>query len=83
MGKAWQLQEAKNSFSEVVEQAIHKGPQLVSKHGQEVVVILSIDDYNKLNKPKTNLIEFFQSSPLRGLKLDVTRSKETGRNVDL
>ena len=37
----WQLQEAKNRFSEVVDEALARGPQTVTRHGEEVVVIIS------------------------------------------
>lgn len=38
--RKWQLQEAKNKFSEVVRKAIEEGPQTVTKHGKESVVVL-------------------------------------------
>ena len=45
MSKAWQLQEAKNRLSEVVEKALSQGPQVVSRRGKDTVVVLSIEDY--------------------------------------
>ncbi len=79
----WQLQDAKNKFSNLVDKAQHNGPQIVTKHGKDTVVVLSIDEYKKLIKPKTNLIKFFQSSPLVKEALDFTRSKETPRVFEL
>ena len=38
MARVWQLQEAKNKFSEVVEEAISHGPQIITKHGIEAVI---------------------------------------------
>ena len=35
MARTWQLQEAKSRFSEVVNEAIEHGPQIVSRHGEE------------------------------------------------
>ena len=46
----WQLQEAKNHFSEVVNKALEEGPQTVTRHGEEIVVILSKAEYNQLLK---------------------------------
>ena len=83
MAKKWQLQEAKNRFSEVVEEALHRGPQTVTRHGKETVVVLSIKDYKKLAGPKESLFEFLQNSPLKGVELDLTRSKELARDVTL
>jgi prevent-host-death family protein len=41
----WQLQEAKNKFSEVVNLAISGKPQLVTRHGKPVAVVISAEDY--------------------------------------
>jgi len=80
----WALQDAKNGFSRVVENALKKGPQTVTKHGKETVVILSVDEYRKttLNR-EGSLVDFFQTSPLKGIELDAKRSKDTGRKVEL
>ena len=67
MNKKWQLQEAKNRFSNLVEIAKNEGPQLITKNGKDAVVILSADEYKKLIKPKINLVEFIQQSPLKGV----------------
>lgn len=45
----WQVQEAKQRFSELVERAIKVGPQVVTRHGREVVVVLAIEEYRKLD----------------------------------
>lgn len=79
MAKSWQLQEAKNKFSEIVDLALSKGPQLVSRRGKVEIVIISVDQYRKLTERKTSLLKFFQESPLKGEDLDLTRSKDTGR----
>jgi prevent-host-death family protein len=83
MNPSWQLQEAKNRFSEVVEEALTHGPQTVTRHGREVVVILSMEEYKRMKQPEKNLFQFFQESPLYGLDLDMTRSKELPREIDL
>jgi antitoxin Phd len=81
--RRWQLQEAKNKFSKLVELARQNGPQIVTKHGQEAAVLLSIDDYRRLVRPETGLVQFFQKSPLADAELDLTRSKETARDIEL
>ena len=35
----WQLQEAKAKFSELVQKAIDEGPQTVTRHGKDAVVV--------------------------------------------
>jgi prevent-host-death family protein len=83
MNRAWQLQEAKNKFSNLVERAQKEGPQVVTKHGKEAVVVLSADDYKKLARPKINLHQFLSKSPLAGLDLDLSRDKKAPRNISL
>ena len=83
MGNVWQLQEAKNKFSNLVDRAQNEGPQLVTKHGKESVVVLSVEDYQKITKPKSNLLNFLQSSPLSGTPLDIQRDKSTSREIEL
>jgi antitoxin Phd len=83
MGNVWQLQEAKNKFSNLVDKARHDGPQVVTRHGKESVVIIAIEDYQKLSKPKSDLISFFKKSPLADINLDLTRDKSPSRDIEL
>jgi len=83
MGNVWQLQEAKNKFSNLVDKARHDGPQFVTKHGKESVVIIAIEDYQKLNKPTSDLISFFKKSPLSDINLDLTRDRSSSRDIEL
>ncbi len=83
MTKIWQLQEAKNKFSQVVNEALDKGPQVVTRRGKEIVVILSKEDYGRLKKSQSGVVEFFQSSPLVGVELDLERDKTHPREVTL
>ncbi len=79
----WQLQEAKNKFSSLVELALEDSPQIVTRHGKDAVVIISIEEYKKLTKPENNIVEFFQKSPLAKEELILIRSKEKPRKVEL
>jgi len=82
MKRVWQLQEAKNKFSEVVEEALSKGPQVITRRGVEAVVVLSCTQYNKLVASPNKLSEFFRESPLVGLDLDLHRDR-TGARPDI
>jgi prevent-host-death family protein len=80
----WQLQEAKNRLSEVVRKASDEGPQVITIRGDDAVVVVAVDDYARLTrKPKSSLVEFFRKSPLGAIALDLTRSRDTGRRVEL
>lgn len=81
--KKWHLQDAKNRFSEVVRKASEEGPQFVSKHGKESVVVLSIEDYRRLDRSGNSLVDFFQSSPLAAVELDTKRDKSFSRDISL
>lgn len=43
MSDVWQVQEAKNRFSEVIERALRDGPQVVTRHGRPVVQVVALD----------------------------------------
>jgi prevent-host-death family protein len=79
----WQLQEAKAMFSEVVK-ASAVNPQIITVHGKETAVILSIDEYKRLAGPRLTLYEFIQNSPLRNFTLELPqRLPEKNREVNL
>ena len=82
MKRAWQLQEAKNKLSEVVDEAVHHGPQIITKRGVEVAVILSYCEYRKMISPQKKLSTFFRESPLVGVDLDLRRDR-TGMREDV
>ena len=79
----WQLQDAKNRFSELVEAARARGPQVVTRRGADTAVVLSTEDYRRLVAQKGNLVEFFQRSPLVGVELDLERRIDVSRDVAL
>jgi len=70
----WQLQEAKNKFSEVIELALKQGPQLITRRGQKTAVVISYREYAKMKKSQGTLSEFFRSSPLADIELERDKS---------
>ena len=77
----WQLQEAKARFSQVVRKALEEGPQTVTRHGEDVVVVLSSAEYRRLTEPKMSAKELLASAPLEGV--DLERPRDFGREVEL
>ena len=75
MARIWQLQEAKNKLSEVVEEAISHGPQVITKRGVEAVIVLSYAEYRKMILRQKPLSVFFQESPLAEETLDLSRDR--------
>ena len=83
MAKNWQLQEAKNQFSTVVDKALTDGYQVVTRHGQPAVVVMSMEEFRKL-KPRTQtLSRFLADSPLCDLGGLSPRPRDLPRKVDL
>jgi antitoxin Phd len=80
MEHIWQVQEAKNKFSEVINDAVSEGPQIITRHGQQIVVVLAYDEYTRLIEPKTDLVEFFQNSPLAKVELNLERDRSFDRD---
>jgi prevent-host-death family protein len=75
MSNRWQLQQAKSRFSELVERALQHGPQIITHRGKEAVVVVSAKEFTMMSSPSKSLVEFFKTSPLRGTKLDLARSR--------
>ncbi len=69
MKTVWALQDAKNRFSALVAEAERNGPQVVTRRGKEIVVVLSIDEFRKFTAI--------------GVDLDLTRNEDYGREVPL
>ena len=80
MQQTWQLQEAKNKFSRVVTDAIQDGPQVITRHGVEVAIVLSMTEYRKLIASNKKLSQFFRESPLSGIELDLRRDTTPQRD---
>ena len=84
MNPSWQLQEAKNRFSEVVEEALTHGPQTVTRHGREVVVVLSMEEFKRLKQPQKNIVEALMQIPQEyRVDLDISRAPDYGRDIEL
>jgi prevent-host-death family protein len=79
----WQIQEAKTYFSKLIHCAETDGLQKITRQGHEVAVVMSMQEYDKLVRPKTSLVEFFTDSPLSEIDIPIKRSKDPMREVDL
>ena len=69
--KKWALQDAKARFSELVDIALTKGPQVVTRRGVDTVAVISMEELQRLSKP---------SGPtLKDLLLNAPRDAEFAR----
>lgn len=83
MKGAWKLQDAKAQFSKVVDEALAKGPQFVTRHGQNAVVIISVDEYENLISEKPSFVDFLLSAPKISDTSIFDRTKDFPRSIDL
>lgn len=81
----WALQDAKARFSEVVRMAREEGPQHVTIHGRDEVVVLATSEFRRLSGNVTGavLVAAMKASPFKGVEVVPKRSKMPVRTVDL
>lgn len=81
----WRLQDAKARFSELVRLAHSDGPQHVTLHGRDAVVVVDADEFNRMKGAQTGevLIEALQASPHRQIDIEPSRSAMPVRAVKL
>ena len=82
----WALQDAKGRFSELVDCARSKGPQLVTRRGKEAVVVMAVEQYRQFVRLQgdKNLAAFFHNSPLATLDpTSLERDRDRGRKLQL
>jgi len=65
----WQLQEAKNQLSRVVEQALTLGVQTITRHGRPAVIVVAESTYRRL-QPRRRIVDVLRSCPADGLDLE-------------
>jgi len=77
----WQVQDAKQRFSELIRTAHAEGPQVVTRHGEEIAVVVDIADYRRLKGEITEFKDYLRSGPDFD-DLDLSRSIERPRSID-
>ena len=78
----WQVQQAKQQFSELIRRTLDEGPQVVTRHGEEVVVVVSVDEFRRSRMRQADLGDFLLSGPDFNL-LDLERRRELPRAPNL
>jgi prevent-host-death family protein len=79
---SWPVQDAKQRFSELLRIAHEDGPQVVTRHGEEVAVVIDIADYHRLRGEIGDFKTFLTVGPAFD-ELELNRSAEPPRVVDL
>lgn len=73
MKSTWQLQEAKNQLSLVVENALTRGAQTITRHGEPAVVVVSVAEYRRLRPRRRGLVGILRACPVPDLELGRVR----------
>jgi antitoxin Phd len=79
MKAVWQLQEAKNRLSELVDRAVRDGAQTITRHGRPVAVVLAAKTYDKL-QPRKKIVDVLRACPDPGLTVE--RMHDRPRSLD-
>lgn len=87
---SWQVQEAKQRFSEVLRAVEKDGPQTITRHGQEVAVVVDIDEYRRLTGRTRSFVDHLLSMPTLDDdavdvfdEIEAERKKDFARDIDL
>jgi antitoxin Phd len=82
----WKLEDAKKQFSRLVRQALARGPQVVTKHGEEQVVVMAVAEYRRLTR-RAGFVEFMRKSPMAAAltsgELELLRADDQPRDREL
>jgi antitoxin Phd len=76
----WKLTEARNRLSQVVQAAGLQGPQIISRYGVEVAVLISYEEYCLLSASPEKISEFFRRSPLAEADIKLSRDTSSVRD---
>ena len=81
----WLLQDAKARFSELVRKVRSEGPQHVTVHGRDEVVVIAAEEFRRLKGSHTGkaLIDAIQSSPYRDVNIEPARMPLPVRDISL
>jgi prevent-host-death family protein len=80
--RTWQLKDARASFSTLVDKAMRDGPQIVTRNGKKVVVVVSIEQWMRREHRRGDLVDFFANSPLREEGIEIERHRDYPREIE-
>ncbi|WP_066361257.1 type II toxin-antitoxin system Phd/YefM family antitoxin [Herbidospora mongoliensis] len=78
----WQLQEAEQQFSEVVRRAHLEGPLVVTRNGEEVAVVVGIQEYHRLKGAAPDLKSYLLEDPAWDDDIEFPRDRSLPREID-
>jgi prevent-host-death family protein len=86
----WQIQDAKQRFSEMIRAVTNEGPQVITRHGEDIAVVVGIGEYRRLTRQPVDLASVLLGGPKLGdsaadvfAEIEAERKADVGRAVDL
>jgi len=86
----WQIQDAKQRFSEMIRAVTNEGPQVITRHGEDVAVVVDIREFRRLTRPSVDLASVLLGGPKLDdstaavfAEIEAERKVDFGRVVDL
>jgi len=86
----WQIQDAKQRFSEMIRAVVSEGPQVITRHGEDVAVVVDIAEYRRLTRPVVDLASILLDGPKLDdstahvfAEIEAERQADFGRTVHL
>ena len=86
----WQIQEAKQRFSEMIRAVTSKGPQVITRHGEDIAIVIDVSEFHRLTRAAVNLTDVLLGGPkvddsIIGVfaEIEAERQADLGREVDL
>lgn len=86
----WQIQDAKQRFSEMIRAVKNQGPQVITRHGEDVAVVVDIGEYRRLTRPAVDLAGTLLGGPKLDddaadvfAEIEAERKADFGRGLDL
>jgi prevent-host-death family protein len=79
----WPIKDARARFSDLVDRALTEGPQVVTRNGRKAVVVVSAEEWERRNRRRGDLVDFFANSPLREEGVEIERVADHPREIDL
>ncbi len=86
----WQIQEAKQRFSEMIRAVTSEGPQIITRHGEDIAIVIDISEFHRMTRSPVNLTDILLGGPKVDdsivdvfAEIEAERKADLGRPIDL
>lgn len=83
MSSVWALQDAKNKFSAIVDRACSVEPQIVTRRGTPVAVLVSYETYKAKTSGNRSFLDLLLGGPKVDGGLPISRDKAPLRRTEV